>query len=294
MNLFTPRWVQDNFSILIIRVMKKILVFLILLTASKTFAQSFEGTLRWSIKIDITDPKKKAEMEEAKRKLSDPANQAKMKELEAKMNDPQMKAMMENNPQMKVQMEKALAAIKSGDMNSMFPTSISVKIKGDDALSKIEGGIMAMETLYIKGKDQTYSLDRKNKTYSVVSKSSKDQAQPPGNARKVTRTTETARILDYNCTKYIVESQINGQAVTQNIWATKEIKNIDFKSLAKQSIGREQQIFYEEIEGVPLKVEMKMKDMDVMMEATTLRNESLSAADFTIPSDFKEVPSMFK
>lgn len=274
--------------------MKKILVFLILLTASKTFAQSFEGTLRWSIKIDITDPKKKAEMEEAKRKLSDPANQAKMKELEAKMNDPQMKAMMENNPQMKVQMEKALAAIKSGDMNSMFPTSISVKIKGDDALSKIEGGIMAMETLYIKGKDQTYSLDRKNKTYSVVSKSSKDQAQPPGNARKVTRTTETARILDYNCTKYIVESQINGQAVTQNIWATKEIKNIDFKSLAKQSIGREQQIFYEEIEGVPLKVEMKMKDMDVMMEATTLRNESLSAADFTIPSDFKEVPSMFK
>src|SRR5688572_21028689 len=120
--------------------MKKILILFILLTASKTFAQSFEGTIKWTIKIDITDPKRKAEMEEAQKKLKDPANQEKMKELEARMNDPQMKAMMENNPQMKAQMEKAMAAIKSGDMNSMFPTGMIVRIKGNDVLSKMEGG----------------------------------------------------------------------------------------------------------------------------------------------------------
>jgi hypothetical protein len=274
--------------------MKKILVLLILLTASKTFAQSFEGTIRWSIKVDITDPKKKAEMEEAKRKMSDPANQAKMKELEARMNDPQMKAMMENNPQMKAQMDKALAAIKTGDMNSMFPSGIILKIKGADMLSKMEGGIMSMETLYIKDKDQTYSIDRENKTYSVLGKSSKKGEEPATNKPKITKTTETARILNYNCTKYIVEFQSNGQTIIQNVWATNEIRNIDFKSLSSQKIGKDQQIFYEEIDGVPLKMEIKMKEIDMVMEATTLKNESLSATEFAVPSDFKEVPPMFR
>ena len=56
------------------------------------------GIIKWSVKTEITDPKMKAQMEEAQKKMSDPATQAQMKQMQEKMNDPQMKAMMDANP----------------------------------------------------------------------------------------------------------------------------------------------------------------------------------------------------
>ena len=54
-------------------------------------AQDFEGTIKWSMKMNITDPKMKAQMEEAERKMKDPATQAQMKQAMEKMNDPRSK-----------------------------------------------------------------------------------------------------------------------------------------------------------------------------------------------------------
>jgi hypothetical protein len=274
--------------------MKKIIILLLLTAASQTFAQSFEGTIKWVIKTEITDPKKKAQMEEAKKKMNDPSTQADMKKLEAQMNDPQMKAMMENNPQMKAQMEKAIAAMKSGNFDTMLPTGMVIKIKGNDVVTKMEGGVMTVESLYIKSKDQAYTLDRENKTYSVVAKSDNAQNQANETTTKVTKTSETAKIMNYNCTKYIVEIQSKNQTMTQNIWATTEIKDIDLKGMARQKGGNGQKLFYEEIEGVPLKTEMKTSDVIVTSEVTSIKKESQNAGDFVVPADFKEVPPMFK
>src|SRR5690349_8843934 len=106
--------------------MKNLLILLILISATATFGQNFEGTIKWTMKMDITDPAKKAQMEDAQKKMSDPATQAKMKELEAKMKDPQFKAMLESNPQMKAQIEKAMGAVQSGDMNSLMPKGMVI------------------------------------------------------------------------------------------------------------------------------------------------------------------------
>jgi hypothetical protein len=169
-----------------------------------------------------------------------------------------------------------------------------IKIKGSDVLTKMEGGFIGIESLYIKSKDQSYTLDRENKTYSVSAKSDNAQKQSDGTTIKVTKTSESVKVMNYNCTKYIVEIQSKGQTITQNLWATTEIKDIDLKGISRQKMGSGQKLFYEEVEGVPLKMEMKMSDFIITSEVTSIKKESLSPADFVVPAGFKEVPSMIK
>lgn len=269
--------------------MKKLITLILGFAALLGKSQGFEGTIKWTMKMDITDPKMKAEMDKAQQQMSDPANQAKMKEFEAQMNDPKMKAMMDANPQMKAQMENQMKMMKGGGggMNSMMPKGFTIKIKGGNRLTLMEGG-MAMEVLYQKDKDQSVRLDRQNKTYSVLAGKGNANANPV--TPKITKTGETAKILGYNCTKFLVELTEGGRPSTQSIWTTTEIKDFDLKSLAHQRMGQGgQSMFYEGMEGVPLKMEISMKEGNMVMEAAEIKREGLNAADFTIPSDFKEV-----
>jgi hypothetical protein len=110
----------------------------------------------------------------------------------------------------------------------------------------------------------------------------------------VTKTTEKIKILNYDCVKYIVEVTHEGNKITQFVWATNEIKDFDFNALSKQRFGKGQRLYFEKIEGVPLKMEMNIRGVEMKMEVTEIKKQSLSAADFVIPADFKEVPGMFK
>lgn len=268
--------------------MKKIVLALVLITIVMTGrSQSFEGMMRWSMKMDITDPKVKAQMEKAKKEAADPANQAKMKELQAKMNDPQFKAMMESNPQMKAQMEAAMKMMAGGDMSSMMPTGVLIKIKGTNSLTSIQGGIMdKSDVLHITDKDQTYTINHNAKTYVVMAKPT---AKPDETKPKITKTTETATILGHKCTKYIIEkTEPNGRTSTVNYWATTEIQGIDLKELAKQQMSKDQSFIYAEIEGVPLKIEMTMPQGTMTMEVQEIKKESLPASTFTLPAGYTE------
>ncbi|MBT1708315.1 DUF4412 domain-containing protein [Fulvivirgaceae bacterium PWU5] len=270
---------------------------LLLLLVLPGQAQLFEGTIRWKMEAVITDPATKAKMEEAQKKMNDPATQAQMKELEAKMSDPQFKAMMEANPQMKTQMEAMLKAAKGGNINSFIPTGLEQKTKNGNALTKMEGGIMAnMEMLYLKDKNQSYRIDRESKTYSVLPKGDENQDDKTKTPEvKVTKTTETKKILDYTCTKYVAESTYQGKKSTQIFWTTTAIQDFDMKSMAQQRFGNNpQRLFYEKIDGVPLRIEMTVPEGNMIMEVTSLKRHALPAADFAIPTGYKETQlSMF-
>lgn len=273
--------------------MKKILFFVFVnLLVTFTKAQNFEGIITWKITSEITDPKAKAQMDEAQQKMKDPETQAQMKEMQEKMNDPQVKAMMDANPQMKAQMEAALKMAQGGgDMSAMMPTGYTIKMKNQNVLSTTEGGMMAMEMLYLNDKKTTYKIDRQAKTYSPLP--AQDPTQDPAKKAdiKVTNTSETVKVLDYTCTKYIVESTTKGHTMQQVFWTTTAIKDFDFKSMAHQRMGNSQQsLFYEQIDGVPLKIEMVMPQGKMVMEVTELKKQSLSGADFAIPGGYKEVP----
>ena len=271
--------------------MKTPIVIACILFACTCFAQgTFEGTIKYSMKMEIADPATKAKMEESQKMMNDPATQAKMKEMEKQMNDPQFKAMMEANPQMKAQMEKAMKMMQGGNMGSLMPSSFVVKVKGNNSLSHMEGGIMGgMDILNLPDKKQSYSIDRSNKTYTVLPQGTEEPAKTNPDV-KVTKTKETIKVLNYTCKKTMVEITQKGKVMKNFYWTTTEIKGIDFKSLSKQSAGHgNQSMFYENIEGVPLKVEMTMTEGSMTMEVTEIKKESLSSSLFEVPADFKEV-----
>jgi hypothetical protein len=269
--------------------MKKVLLTLaLIIVIMQCRAQSFEGIVKWAITMDITDPKMKADMEKAQKQMNDPANQAKIKEMEEKMNDPQFKAMMESNPQMKAQMDAAMNMMKSGNLSSFIPKSSTVKVKDGNTLFSMEGGIMSnFEVLSLKGKDESYQLDRQNKTYFVMPHNT--ESTETDKDVKVTKTSETAKILGYSCTKYIVEYSDGKHKMQQILWATKDIPGLDLKNMGNSKMNRSQTIYYDKIDGAPLKIEMHMEQGNMVMEAKEIKKQSLPASEFTIPSDFKKV-----
>lgn len=270
--------------------MKKLLCFSLLLVSIGASSQTFEGILRWSMKTEMS-PAMKTQLDQGMQMLKDPAVQAKMKEMMEKMNDPQTKALMDANPQMKSQMENMLKQMQGGatpDMSSLVPTGFTVKVKEGNTLATMEGGAMQMEILFLKEQDKTVRLDRKNKTFSVLTGANSSR-QTNALSVSVTKTKETAKILGYTCTKYIAAVTENEETVNQVYWTTTEIKDLDVKSLTKQRMmGGGQSLFYDGIEGVPLKIEMSVQEAKIVMEIADIKREKLNTIDFTVPVDFKE------
>jgi Domain of unknown function (DUF4412) len=270
--------------------MKIRLLIVFALLTNVVLAQDFEGTIKWSMKMDITDPKLKAQMEEAEKKMKDPATQAQMKQMQEKMNDPEFKKMMDSNPQMKAQMEGALKMMQGGSLNSMMPTGMTLKTKGGNALTKMEGGpASSMETLVLKDKNESYLINRESKTYMVVSHTEPKTATTKEPVVTVKKTTETQKILNYTCTKTIVTVTEGAQTITQNFWTTNEVKGLDFKTFANQKMGGgKQSLYYKDLEGTPLKVEMTMPQGTMVMQVTEIKKETLNSSEFQVPAGFTE------
>src|SRR5690606_29563659 len=249
-------------------------------------AQNWEGIITWKITTDM-DAATKAKMDEAQQKLNDPATRKQLEEMKKKMDDPQFQQMLAANPQMKAQMEQMLKSLEGGSVNAMFPSGYTLKVKDQNTLTKMEGGILGnIEILSLKSQNKSYQINREAKTYTEM----KNETPEEFNADniKITKTDETKTILNYSCTKYIAESIVEGQRFEQIFWTTTDIKGLDMKSLAKQSLGKgSQKMFYEKIEGVPLRVEVKQMQASLTMEATEVKKQSLPASDFQIPAGFK-------
>ena len=97
-------------------------------------------------------------------------------------------------------------------------------------------------------------------------------------------------LLGYACEKYIVEIKEQDKTVTQVFWTTKEIKDMDMKAMSGQGMGQGgQAIFYDKMEGVPLKMEIASPQGKMIMEITEIKRLKLNDSEFVIPSGFKEV-----
>lgn len=273
--------------------MKKLIALFWVLTAVGVQAQSFEGTIRWTMSMEITDPAMKAQMAEAEQKMKDPETQKAMKEMEEKMNDPEMKKMMEQNPQMKAAMENAMKMASGGgqpSMNSMMPKGMTIKMKGMNVATLMEGGMVDGTEILHKEGQPMIRVNRKDMTYAKMPDRKAGAPEPEVN---VTKTSETTKILGYECQKYVVEMKVEGQAVKQIMWTTTEIKDIDVKALARQRNAQGQPMFSDKISGFPLRVEVGMQQGNMVMEVAEIKRGSVSDADFNVPAGFKEVRSPY-
>lgn len=268
--------------------MKKIVLaaaLILLVMTGRT--QSFEGTIRWTMKIEVTDPEAKAKMEEAKKKASDPANQAKIKEMQSKMNDPQFKAMLDANPQMKTQMEAMMKMMQGGDLSSMLPSAVILKLKGSNSLMSIHGGMMdGNDILHLSERDETFSINHGAKTFTLMPKPEVSKQATP----KVTKTSETQKILNYTCTKYIIETTTpEGKTVKADYWATTDIKDIDMKAIAKQQMGRDQSFVFPEVDGFPMRIVTNMPQLgQLTIDTAEIKRGSVAASEVQLPTGYKE------
>ncbi len=278
---------------------KELLLIVFIFLAGTSFSQNFEGTIKWAMKIDL---KNAQHQDAAKGNSSGAQMDAEIKKLEAQMNEPEFKKQMEANPQLKSLMEENLNRLQSmqggsgGGAGSFMPTGVLIKIKDGNNLIKMEGGMAEMlgEILYLKDKDQSYSIRRKNKTYSVLPKASESKEKEKEPVVKVTKTSETLKIIGYTCSKYIIQVTDHGKTINQAVWTTTEIKDFDPKGLSKMTSAgsKEAKIYLDGVEGVPLKMESDNGEMKMVMEVTELKKTPLDASLFSIPSDYKLVKGM--
>ena len=257
-------------------------------------AQDFEGTIRWTFSFEITDPAIKQQMAAAQQQLADPELQVKMHEAQAAMASPEMQAMMAQNPQMKAMMEKQMAMLNpsAGSANNpfadLFPKGITVKTKGGNTLAVIEGGIAASETLTLSGTQTSYSINRRAQTYSTLSTGGHAEAEAGAQGYTVQKTDETAQILGYGCTKYLVATT-GGKSGRYAVWATTDFKGFGSANFPKIRLGRNQSAdFMQQIEGVPMKLEISSPEANITMVAASIKTETLPAGLFEIPAGFKQ------
>jgi hypothetical protein len=258
-------------------------------------AQDFEGTVVWKMRADLTDPAMREQMRAAQAQLSSPDMQAKMKEAQTALNTPEMQAMLAQNPQMRAMIEKSMsvmpkAGAASADAESgLFPKGITLKSKGACTLVKIEGGMMPSEILTLGDKGISYRIDRPAKTYQVLAKSTDTAVTTSANAFKITRTADTAKVLGYTCTRYLVSPAGEGDGTTYSVWTTKEVKGLDPKKMSSLQVGRENgPSFMTQLDGAPLKMEITTSQAKILMEASVIKAESLPDSTFALPKGFTE------
>lgn len=250
--------------------MKRLLLSLVLIcTSVLTQAQSFEGIITWTSKSDI--------------KLSDEQVQqmkAAKKQLEAQMNNPEFKKQMDANPALKEMMEKQLKNIdnmQGGGAINFMPEKMVTKVKGKNTRSEMGTTVF----IYRGDQDKTWSLDTEAKTYSEISSTPAEQDDLKLTVKK---TTETATINGYKCTKYLLNMEGSAMS-TQWLWITTDIKDIN-PSLLKR--GGNENLFFKDVDGIPVKIEVNTPQGKITSEMTELKRIKLPDSDFQIPAGYSK------
>jgi hypothetical protein len=253
--------------------MKKLFALVIFVTgftACLFSAQDFSGTLTWTLRVEITDPDLKAQLDAAQAALSNPA----------------MQEMLKSNPAMREMLEKQMGGSAADAAGGFFPKGFTLQIKGPRSLVKTEGGIASRDVLTLADKNVSYQIDRKARTYSKLAA---DPLKDYAGAYKVTPTAELTKVLGYTCRRFVVETTGSGEKMRYSIWATNDIQGLDARSLRRlkfgQSAGSE---FLAQIEGVPLKIDAVLPQAKLFMVAAAVKSEPLADSLFVMPAGFKE------
>ncbi len=174
-------------------------------------------------------------------------------------------------------------AEKEDGMNLMLPSSLTLQTNNLDYIMTTEGGILPVEMLWMGDKNKYYRINRSAKTYTLLPADAGASILPDSLRPVVVKTTETDLILGYHCTKYTIHFSTD-TSIHQTYWTTTEISLPNLRTLPGQS---GQAMYYEGLNGLPLKMEFLSPQMKMVTAVTSIKKELLPAAVFTIPADFK-------
>lgn len=248
-----------------------LVIFVTGFTACLLSAEEFTGTLTWTMRVEITDPELKAQLDAAQAALSNSA----------------MQEMLKSNPAMREMLEKQMGGSAADAAGGFFPKGFTLQIKGPRSLVKTEGGIAPRDVLTLADENVSYQIDRKARTYGKLAA---DPLKDYAGAYKVTPTAETAKVLGCTCRRFAVETTGGGEKMRYSIWATNDIQGLDARSLRRLKFGRSAgSEFLAQIEGVPLRIDAVLPQAKLFMVATAVKPEPLPDSLFILPAGFKEV-----
>ena len=263
------------------------LAMLVVLGRSALSAANFEGTIQWRVSGDAGGAGNEM--------------QAQLSQGMAALDSPEMKAMLARNPEMKAAMEKQVRAqakarkdadMGGGALGGLMPSAITMYLKDGNTMVSTKGGMAPRDVLSLPAKGLAYVIDPATRTYSRLPANLAHGQGGTAQSFKVTRTSETAQVLGYTCTRYEVVSG-GFEDVTFSVWVTPEVKGIDQSQLAMLQVGGDQSAgFLREINGVPLKMIVATPLGKMRMEVTAIKAEPVPAARVAVPAGYTETAAL--
>ena len=178
--------------------------------------------------------------------------------------------------------------LKTTGMNPVFPKGFTMQFGKNCYLLSTDGGILSVQMLWLSDKQQYYQINQTNKTYTLLPPDSTARKLPEQYRPVVTKTSETTTLLGYSCTKYIIRFR-SDSSFNQIYWATTTINIPSLKSLPGQS---GQALYYEGMEGLPLKMELSSPQMRLVTAVTMIKKTALPDSLFVLPAGYKPEKSI--
>ena len=171
-------------------------------------------------------------------------------------------------------------------MAAFMPESYEYRIKGNNMLFKINGGMTAaiLGEILVNGEEETtYMLKADEQVAYKMLSSEADETESV--APNVTKQDEVIDIMGYKCQKYQVKvTDEEGVEATQYMWCTDEIV---FKRPSDTKAMGGGNLFMEGVGGFPLKIMTETMGMTMVMTAIEISPKTLSDSDFAVPSNYE-------
>lgn len=173
-----------------------------------------------------------------------------------------------------------------------LPKECSIRSNGEKLLisQKAENPMFASDQLI--DKDNTYSINKFTKTYTVIPLSDDNHSDVPFDYKKVA---SGEKVANYNCDKYAITYSVQGQSLTLYIWVTKDINLPKFPNNKNINSPTSLAFQHKSIEGTIVKMEMPspMPNSNANQKFIyTLKSYSIEKLDpsiFEIPSNFTKI-----
>lgn len=173
---------------------------------------------------------------------------------------------------------------KSNPLISLLPTSMTLKFKNNNFITKIEGwmGIFSMAGIYnVKNKTNSALLKIMNEKYHYETNlDGPSFGFDPMPAFKIEQTTETKLIANYKCKKAIIKFEDN------SVWKDFEIYYTDEIGLENPNKNNP----FSEVKGVILDYRMSFQKIKMSLIATKVEASEVADEEFDIPVGYNKVP----
>jgi hypothetical protein len=169
-------------------------------------------------------------------------------------------------------------------MSSAMPKNISVKVKGKNARTHIDGA-QAQDLLVLD--KVKYQLDHDGKKANKLPDNSKAE-QASADKYKITETGKKVTIIGYPCDEYIVTVVDGDRSINSYVYATSKIKAV------QNSFGASMFEVGSKIKGFPMRIVMTLpitetSKVDLTIEATAVKEEKIADSEFVIPAGYEVV-----